>query len=59
VAEAIRAACFKTASQSYEDAGLQGLCEEGRWEVALDAMKSMDLKPIVEQALRKYVSELP
>jgi hypothetical protein len=59
VAEAIRAACYEAASQSYEDAGLRGLCEEGRWEVALDAMRSLDLKPLIEKAIRKYVSELP
>lgn len=59
VAEAVRMACYEKASQSYEDAGIQGLCEEGRWEVALDAMKSMDLKPVIEQAIRRYVAEQP
>ena len=31
-AETVRQACIATALQAYEDAGLSGLCQEGRWE---------------------------
>ena len=47
LAEAIRAACLRAAASAYEDAGIQGLCEEGRWEAALGAIRSLDLRPLV------------
>lgn len=28
---------------AYEDAGVQGLCAEGRWELAVQAMRALDL----------------
>lgn len=43
LAEAVRAACLKAATDAYEDAGLRGLCGEGRLEVALDAIRSLDV----------------
>jgi len=41
--ERIRAALLEAALRAYEDAGIRGLCEEGRWEAAIDAMRSVDL----------------
>jgi hypothetical protein len=38
----------EVASRAYEDAGVQGLCAEGRWEAAVSAMRSLDLAPILE-----------
>jgi hypothetical protein len=49
VARAIRAACFEAAAAASEDAGMSGLCAEGRLDRALDAIRSLDL----EQVLRK------
>ena len=43
----IRDACVEAALQAYEDAGIQGLCAEGRWEAALDALKTIDLAPLL------------
>jgi hypothetical protein len=43
IAEAIRAACLRAAIEAYEDAGVRGLCQEGRWEAAVGAMQSIDL----------------
>lgn len=43
----IRDACVEAALQAYEDAGIQGLCAEGRWEAALDALKAIDLVPLL------------
>jgi len=51
VAEAVRRACFEAAARAYEDAGLRGLCQEGRWDVALDAVRSLDLLPLVRSSL--------
>ena len=50
LAERIRRALVESALRAYEDAGLRGLCEEGRWEAAIDAMRSADLGPALESA---------
>jgi hypothetical protein len=41
--ERVRAACLEAAIQAYEDAGIRGLCAEGRWEAAIDAIRQLDL----------------
>lgn len=51
LAESVRAAYLRTLATAYEDAGLQGLCEEGRWEAAVGAVRSID-----PQELRRAVS---
>jgi hypothetical protein len=48
LAERVRAACIEAALQAYEDAGLQGLCAEGRWEVAVGAMRTLDLQTLIQ-----------
>ena len=52
MAEAVRQACLAAALQAYEDAGLSGLCHEGRWECAVDAIRAMPLRPLVHALLR-------
>ncbi len=47
IAEAVRAACVSAAQASYEQAAADGLCDEGAWEVAIDAMRSIDIAAIV------------
>lgn len=47
LAEAVREACLNVARQAYENAGISGLCEEGRWECAVDAIRSLDLGPVI------------
>lgn len=49
LAKRIRDACAEAALQAYDDAGLQGLCAEGRWEVAIGALKTLDLTPFVRE----------
>lgn len=46
-AEAVRAECLRAAVDGYERAGMSGLCEEGRWEMVVDAIKSLDVDAIV------------
>jgi hypothetical protein len=46
LAEAVRQACIQAALDAYEDAGISGLCAEGRWEAAIGAMQSLDLKQL-------------
>jgi hypothetical protein len=43
LAETVRAACLDAALLAYEDAGIRGLCAEGRWEAALAAIRHLDL----------------
>ncbi len=51
VAEAVREALLAAARQAHEDAGLSGLCAEGRWDLALDALGATDLTPAIQRAL--------
>jgi hypothetical protein len=44
LAEDVRQACIASALAAYEDAGVLGLCAEGRWEAAVSAMQSLDLR---------------
>lgn len=46
-AESIRQATLQAALDAYEDAGIQGLCVEGRWEAAVSAMRGLDLGRMV------------
>lgn len=56
IAEAVRTACLETASAAYERAGMSGLCQEGRWELAVDAMRALDLDALLAR-LRDAGSE--
>lgn len=47
--EAVRAACLRAALDGYERAGISGLCEEGRWEMVVDAIRSLDVDAIVRE----------
>ena len=48
--EAVRTACLRAALAAYEDAGIQGLCAEGRWECAIGAIQSLDLEALIATA---------
>jgi hypothetical protein len=50
LAEAVRTACLEAALRAYEDAGISGLCHEGRWEYAVQAIQAIDLSALVKQA---------
>lgn len=41
--ERIRTALIQAALDGYEQAALSGLCAEGAWEVAIAAMRRLDL----------------
>jgi hypothetical protein len=47
LAEAVRDACVRAALDGYEQAGMSGLCAEGRWEMAVDSMSSLDLAAVL------------
>jgi hypothetical protein len=46
--ETVRAACLDAALLAYEDAGIRGLCPDGRWEAALAAIRHLDLSAVLE-----------
>jgi hypothetical protein len=46
--ETVRAACLDAALLAYEDAGIRGLCADGRWEAALAAIRDLDLFGVLE-----------
>jgi len=50
-AEMVRQACIAAALQAYAEAGVSGLCHEGRWEYAVDAMRGLPLRPLVQALL--------
>jgi len=47
LAEAVRQACLNAAREGYENAGISGLCEEGRWECAVDAIRALDIEAVI------------
>ena len=48
IADAVRAACVKAALDAYENAQMDGLCQEGAWEVAVGAMRALDVTRVVQ-----------
>jgi len=48
--EAIRNQLIYEAQEAYEQAGIQGLCAEGRWECALDKMRTIKLDESTDEA---------
>lgn len=49
LAEAVRRACIEAALAAYEDAGVLGLCAEGRWEAAVGALQALDLQALLRK----------
>ena len=58
MAEAVRQARITAALQAYDEAGVSGLCHEGRWEYAVDAMRGLPLRPLIEALLRAAEHEV-
>src|SRR2546430_1726514 len=57
MAAVARQVCIAAALQAYEDAGLSGLCHEGRWEYAMDAMRGVPLRPLIQALLHEAEGE--
>ena len=47
IAEAVRRACIDASLEAYEDAQVRGLCREGAWEVAIEAVRSLDVAAVI------------
>jgi hypothetical protein len=52
LAKRIRDTCIEAVLQAYEDAGIQGLCAEGRWEAAVGALRTVELAPLLHELKR-------
>jgi hypothetical protein len=48
IAETVRQACIEAALRAYEEGGISGLCAEGRWELAVDALRRLDLQALLQ-----------
>lgn len=53
IAEAVRQACVEAALDAYEDAQIRGLCREGAWEVAIEAVRTLDVAALIVAAEKK------
>ena len=51
LAEAIRQMCIQTALTAHENARIDGLCHEGAWECAIDALRTVELATLVQQMM--------
>ena len=49
----VRTACLQAAQDAYETARFDGLCAEGAWECAVDAVRQLDLTVLVQEAQGK------
>jgi hypothetical protein len=59
IAAAVRQACVLAALEGYERAQIAGLCREGAWEAAVDAMRMLDLTRLPDPAATDPVSPPP
>lgn len=48
LAERVREACIEAALAGYEDAAIAGLCSEGALEVAISAIRQLELAALIE-----------
>jgi hypothetical protein len=44
IADVVRQGCIAAALRAYDDAGLSGLCQEGRWACAVEAMRALPFR---------------
>ncbi|MBU3823634.1 MAG: hypothetical protein H9917_02270 [Candidatus Oceanisphaera merdipullorum] len=48
LAEQVRSACLQTALAAYEEVRMLGLCQQGRFELAIDAIIALNLDFITQ-----------
>ncbi len=49
LATLVRTACVQAALDGYERAQLDGLCHEGAWECAIEAIRALDLDELLKR----------
>ena len=50
LASRVRNACILAALDGYERAQIAGLCQEGAWECAVDAMCMLELRTVLQES---------
>lgn len=58
----LRDHCLQRLIEAYEEAGMSGLCQEGRWEYALDRVRSLsaeELLAVVEHSPEEPSADCP
>ncbi|ART82751.1 hypothetical protein CBP31_09045 [Oceanisphaera profunda] len=53
LAEQVRAACLQAALAAYEEGGMLCLCQQGRFELAMDAIATLNLAAMVQTTENK------
>lgn len=49
LANAVRQACVRAVIEGYQQASISGLCHEGAFEAAVDAVRMLDLAAVLQQ----------
>lgn len=44
IAEKTRKACLEAALRAYDEARHRGMCSEGAWDYAMDAIRGLDVR---------------
>lgn len=57
LSETVRKACVDAAQNAYEDAGFSGLCADGRWECAIEAIRHLNVSALIQQFEMSLQSE--
>jgi hypothetical protein len=50
-AEALRRSCIELLIEAYEEAGIAGLCHEGRFELAVDRLRATPIEDLTRRAV--------
>lgn len=53
LAEQVRQVCVKAALDAYEEASIKGLCHEGAWEYAIDAISNLKIEEVLKNIKSK------
>ena len=51
LAALVRDHCLERADNAYHNARMDGLCADGAWECAADALRMLDIEALLEKAM--------
>ena len=54
IARAVRDACVSEALETWQRAGMSGLCTEGRWELVIDRLRHMEPEELLPDAGKQH-----
>lgn len=53
IAQEVHRTCVETTLTAYDSARMDGLCHEGAWEIAVNALRQLDLDAILHKTSDK------